>query len=349
MSTTSQPRLFEALNEQGLPIIALPALRVAQENLAEIPPVSAVWSSLPPWCQEAIQKAMNEVYKVHLSEKVKLVKAMESLSAHRSNGTFPQVVLAAVPGVKNFHMDNIISSENQQLISSSMENVVRQARSGLLNTIMESKERALQAHTIKSSPAFALSVCRDRMFDSIVKMGLTMDTLTSRDLYDVIRSLCHLSFQIGENGKRQAWTKVQLERKQELRASAVSAVMDTSSNLTSGTMTESIEKLIAKQVSASVAKLGKGLKKLSVANSPSSRRPGSGSRGSSGPSRSSGPPRSSSSGSKSGSGKGSRPAGPRTPSGRIGKGASGPPPPRRLAPAPTPFKQLKGKGNHKRG
>lgn len=343
---SSSSRLFDASNEQGIPIISLPALRVAQENLSEIPAVAAVWSSLPPWCQEAVQKAMNETYKVHLGEKLKFHKALESLCAHRSNGTYPQVVLAACPGVKSLHMDSSISSEDQQLISSSMENIARQARSGFLNSLIETKERALQAHTIKSSPAFALSVCRDRMFDSLLKMGFTMDTLSSKDLYDVTRALCHLSFQIGENGKRQAWAKVQLERKQELRASAAAAVMDTSSNLTPGTMTQSIEKLIEKQVNASVTKLGKGLKKLSVASPSPSRRSGSGSsgsRGSSGSSRSSGPSRS------SGSGKGSRPAGPRTPSGRINKGASGPPPPRRLAPGPTPFKQLKGKGSHKRG
>lgn len=348
MSSSAAPSvpLFGSCDEQGIPLVALPALRVAQENLAEIPPVSGSWSSFPPWCQEAIQKAMNEVFKVHSSESLRLDKALASLLAHRSHDTYPQVVLAAVPGVKNFHMDKSISSEDQQLLLQSMENTVRQARSRLLNTIIESKERALQAHRIQSSPAFALSTCRDRMFDSLVKMGFTMETLSPGDLKQATRALCHLRFNIDESLKRNAWTRVQAERQQAKRASAADAVMDTTSDLTPAVMTASIEKLIAQKVSASVSKLSKSLKGLSVSSSSSassSRR--SGSRAP----RPSGSSGSRASGNKSSpSGKGPRPAGSRTPSGRVNKGASGPP--RRLAPAPTPFKQLKGKSNnHKRG
>jgi hypothetical protein len=185
------------------------------------------------------------------------------------------------------------------------------------------------------------------MFDSLVKMGFTMETLSPGDLKQATRALCHLRFNIDESLKRNAWTKVQAERQQAKRASAADAVMDTTSDLTPAVMTASIEKLIAQKVSASVSKLSKSLKGLSVSSSSSassSRR--SGSRAP----RPSGSSGSRASGNKSSpSGKGPRPAGSRTPSGRVNKGASGPP--RRLAPAPTPFKQLKGKSNnnHKRG
>jgi hypothetical protein len=272
--------------------------------------------------------------------------------------------MAAVPGIKGFHMDNALSSETRQSALSSIEAIVGQARSSLLNTIIETKDRALQAHRLQCTYAYVLSVCRDRMIDSVIQMGFTMDTLTSKDLHDIIRALCHLRFQLDESQKRAAWQKVQASRQEQKRASTASAAMDTTSDLAPAVLNESIEKLIAKQVSAQVNRLSKNFKSLSVASSSSSSRrappsSGSGSRGGSssrgssrgGSSRPGAPhsrPSKSSSGSKSSSsGKGSRPVGPRTPSGRINKGASGP---TRLAPGPTPFTQLKGKGNnHKRG
>ena len=344
------PHLFTTRDTNGVPVVSLELLRVAQEALDQLPPVSSSWSSFPPWCQEAIQKAMNEVYKVHHQQAFSLRSALDSLKRHRANGTFPQVVLSAFPGMSQFHMDNSLSNETRVSFSTSIENITAQARSALLNTIIESKETALAFHSEKERHFVSLAFCRDRIFESLVKMGYTMETVDVVQVTNTIRSLCHLKDNILSKVQASAWSKVQNDRKREASASAAAAVMDHTSDLTPPQMTESIEKLIKRQVSSSVASLTKSLKNLSVQKSSSSRpsrssRPSSRPSGSSGSSsRTSGTKRSGSGSGSSSSGKGSRPSSSGSHKGRVSKGA--PPPPRRLAPGPTPFKQLKG---HKRG
>lgn len=193
--------LFVDKTEQGFPLVSLDAVRVAQETLAQIPPVSSPWNSLPLWCQEAVQKTMNEVFKVHHTALGSLEKALKSLSSHKSAGTFPQIVLAAHPGVKNFHMDAILSNENQAMLSASLDNMLLQVRSSLLNTIIESKELALHAHKLRVSHVFVLACCRDRIFDSLLSMGYSVDNLEASFVHDTIRSLCHLRFQMEEKLK----------------------------------------------------------------------------------------------------------------------------------------------------
>lgn len=337
--------VYSECDSNGIPIINLAALRVAQQEMSSFPAVSSPWSSLPKWCQEAIQYSMNEVFKVHYAAAVSLRKALETLVAHRSQGSFPQVVLAAVPGVKNFHIDNTLSDENKSLLSQQLENTTRQARSSYLNTIIESKDLALKVHELKCSSAFVLVCCRDRLFDSLHLMGKTIDAIDPSQLNAICRALCHLQFQMAERLDVQAWHKAQQARKQQKSVSAADAVMDHTNDLSPAALNESIEKIVRKAVDSRVSSLNNSLKKLSLASSRGSRGPSRGpSRGSSGGSRSSGPSR---------SGKGSRPSVPRSSQGRVQKGAprpqsqsSGkktPSGPRRLAPAPTPFKQLKGK------
>lgn len=332
-------RLFEESNEQGFPLVSLDSLRVARETLVQIPPVSSPWSSFPLWCQEAIQKAMNEVFKVHHSALGSLEKAVKSLTAHKVAGTFPQVVLAAASGVKNFHIDATLPNESQSLLSAAMDNTILQARSSLLNTILESKERALQSHKLLASHAYVLACCRDRIFDSLLSMGYTMDNLDLSFVHDTIRSLCHLRYQMEEKLKTQAWVKLQAERKKQKVSSAADTVMDHTNDLNHPQLTESIEKLVQRTVASKVSALSKNLKSLSVSSASS--RPSGPSRG---PPRGRPAPASASSrqanhNSRS-SGKGSRPS-VGSSKGRVQKGApsSGP---RRLAPGPSPFKQLKG-------
>ncbi|KAK4509988.1 glycerol ethanol, ferric requiring protein [Mucor velutinosus] len=334
MNNNSDNSLYSKINEQGFPIlIHLDNLRVATEALIFFPAVASVWSSFPKWCQEAIMYSMNDVFKIHHHAQVGLVKALDSLKAHLVNGTFPQVVLAAVPGVKNLHMDNSLSDADKSLFSSSIENAVLSARSAILKTLIESKERALQAHQLQASPAFVLAQCRDRIFESILAMGGSIEHLTDTQIHDVVRSLCHLRHNMNNVLETQAWARVQAERKQQKAKSAADTVMESSSDLSSAQLTDSITKLVNKTVQSKISALDKKLSKLTVSGSssrPSSRRPAASSS-----SRKQGNPKSSSS-----SGKGSRPlSGPTK--GRIQKGA--PNPNRRLAPGPTPFKALKGK------
>lgn len=335
MSGSSTTQLFTTLSSDGVPNVDLAALRVAQETLDQLPAVSTTWSLFPEWCQEAIKKVCTEVYKVHLHQVTLLVKAIESLKTHRSNGTFPQVVIGAYPGVKSFHTDKILSDETRDSFSTSIETITHQARVSFLNYIIESKTKALELHRYKAQHFVSLALCRDRMFESLVGIGFTMETITTRELNLVIRALCHLKHNMIELVRTAAWNKLQDERKKISRASAASSVMDHTSDLTPPQMTESIEKLIKKAVTSQVNSITKNLKSLSVSK-PVSRPRSSGSSSSR-----SGPSRSGSARSGSSSGKGPRPSSsPGSNKGRVQKGA---PAPRRLAPAPTPFKQLKGK------
>lgn len=343
-AVTEIPPLFTSRDPNGVPVVMLSSLRVAQEALDQLPAVSSSWSSFPPWCQEAIQKAMNEQYKVHHTQALVLRGALESLNRHRANGTYPKVVLSMFPAAGTFHPDASLSEETKISLITSVENINAQARSSFLATIIESKEKALAIHSAKSRHFIALAYCRDRIFESLVKMGFTMETVDEEQVVNTIRSLCHLKHSIQARLRATAWLKVQQDRKVEATASAAASVMDHTSDLTPPEMTESIQKLIKQQVSSSVAALTKNLRNLSVkkpsapASRPSSRP--SGSSGSS--SRTSGTKRSGSGSGSSSSGKGSRPSSSGSHKGRQSSGA----PPRRLAPGPTPFKQLKG---HKRG
>lgn len=332
------PPLFTTCSADGVPIIELAALRVAQEALDDLPSVASSWSSFPEWAQEAIKKVINEVYKVHLNQVSSLVKAVESLKTHRSNGTFPQVVIGAIPGVKSFHTDKILSDESRDSFSTSIETITHEARVSFLNTIIESKTKALELHRLRAQTAYCLALCRDRMFESLVGIGFTMETVSSSEMNIVIRALCHMKHNMIELVRSVAWSKLQAERKKASVASAASSVMDISSDLSTSQMTESIEKLVKKAVSSQVNSITKTLKSLSV--SKTAPRPRSGSGSGSG-SRSSGSRASGSSTKRPSSlGKGSRPSSSGSHKGRVQKGA---PSPRRLAPAPTPFKQLKGK------
>lgn len=331
MNNLQENSLYAKINEQGFPIIThLDNLRTATEVLILIPAVSSVWSSFPKWCQEAIMFCMNDLFKVHHHAQVSLAKAVDSLKVHQVNGTFPQVVLAAVPGVKNLHMDNILSSADQSLFSSSIENSILSARSAILKTLIESKERALQAHRLQASPAFVLAQCRDRIFESVLAMGGSIENLTDTQIHDVIRSLCHLRHNMNNVLESHAWARVQAERKQQKAKTAADTVMEVSSDLSPAQMTESITKLVNKTIQSKISALDKKLSKLSVSG-PSPRRPGSSASSSS---------KKQANAKSSSSGKGSRPlSGPTK--GRIQKGAQNPP--RRLAPGPTPFKTLKGR------
>jgi hypothetical protein len=342
MSEHTENSLYSRLNEQGFPIlIQMEHFRQATEAMILFPAVASTWSSFPKWCQEAIMFCMNDIFKVHFYAQNSLEKALLTLRAHVTNSTFPQVVLAAVPGIKNFHMDNSLSSDNQSLLSNSLDNAVLTARSAILKTIIESKDQALQAHKLQASPAFVLATCRDRIFESVLAMGGSIDRLSDTQLHDIVRSLCHLRHSMLQVLETQAWTKVQAERKQQKAKSAKASVMETTSTLDPNNMTESITKLINKTVQLKISALDKKLSKLTSSGS-SSRRSGAPSSSSKPKGKSSGSsdsrqakPKSSSS-----SGKGSRPvSGPAR--GRIQKGA--PNPNRRLAPAATPFKALKGK------
>ncbi|KAK4513105.1 uncharacterized protein ATC70_000143 [Mucor velutinosus] len=341
MNNNISNSLFAEINEQGFPILLhLDNLRVATEALIFFPAVASVWSSFPKWCQEAIMFCMNDVFKPHHHAQLALTKALDSLKAHLTNGSFPQVVLSAVPGVKNFHMDKTLSSEDQTMFSTSIENALLSARSAILKTLIESKERALQAHQLQASPAFVLAQCRDRIFESILAMGGSIEHLTDAQIHDVVRSLCHLRYNMNNVLETQAWAKVQANRKQQKAKSAADTIMDSTSDLPSAQMTESIAKLVNKTVQSKIAALDKKLSKLSVSGSSSRRSAASASSSRRPPASSSASSNKQGKSKASPSGKGSRPlSGPAK--GRIQKGASNPP--RRLATGPTPFNTLKGK------
>ncbi|KAI9325072.1 hypothetical protein BD770DRAFT_417085 [Pilaira anomala] len=139
--------------------------------------------------------------------------------------------------MSQFHMGNFLSNDTRVLFSTSIENITAQVRSALLNTIIESKETAIAYHSDKERHFVSLAYCRDRIFESLVKIGYTMKTVEIVQVTNTIRSLCHL--------KDNILYKVQNDRKRV--ASAI--VMD----LTPPQMTESIQ---------TVASLTKSLRNL---------------------------------------------------------------------------------------
>jgi uncharacterized membrane protein YgcG len=249
--------------------------------------------------------------------------------------------------VKDFHTDSLLSDEVRASFSTSIEETTRQARVSLLRTLTESKLRACQLHELRSGSDYVLAKARDRMFDSLHQMGHSQESIASVFLPDITRGLCHLRFSIDESHNARAWSVLQDQRKKSKAVSASDAVMDGANSLAPADLSESVLRLVNRTVEQKLASMNRKFKNISVSRGSSggSRRSGSGSgssrSGSSGSSRGS-------ASSSSSSGKGNRPSAARGPSkGRVIKSSSAAPKssaPRRLAPAPSPFKQLKGKG-----
>lgn len=244
--------------------VVLDAVRAKTANFtaADIPAISSPWSSFPAWTQEAIKFVYNDL-KGHYLEATAAKTAIERLEAHHAASTWPQFVLAAVPGFTSFSVDTtVVSEEEKSVCVQTMHQAVESARRVLLDQTLSVKKVAWQRHSDGANSGAALRALRCRFFENLQAMGVSGDN-QNQHLGLLSRTLSQLGHMIQELDTRTRWASVSAARQKASKDSARSAadVVMSDTTVTSKSVEKLVEEKLAQKLRA-LALPGKGHRPL---------------------------------------------------------------------------------------
>ncbi|KAI9492326.1 hypothetical protein BDB00DRAFT_829256 [Zychaea mexicana] len=220
---------------------------------SEVPATASPWSVFPAWVQEALKVVFNNL-KNHYLESVSAKKQIEKLEDYRtSTSSWPQFVLAAVPGPASFSVDStVVSEEERSSMSAAIQQAVDAAHLVVFQQALQAKKLAWQRHHDLADSSRALRSLRCRFFENLQAMGILADNQNPY-LGLLSRSLSHLGYMIQDLDTKTRWASVSAARardKKDAARSAADIVMSDTS-----VASKSVEKLVDERLTQKLKSL----------------------------------------------------------------------------------------------
>ncbi|CAO3673598.1 unnamed protein product [Rhizopus stolonifer] len=207
---------------RNLPIITMDGLRVAQAELTMVPGHDWPTHKLAPWILNPMKDVYNKLFKAHSSSVKSSEVALAKLEAHRSNGTWPQLVLSSYPGCSSVTTDSVLSSDTAGILLASFEQITKTARTAMLEQLIACKTAALKEHRRLASPIHVCMAFRDQVMANLLALEQPLRTF-DHVLPDVVMALSLLSHLMAHRELLATWHQVE---KELARSTATDIVMD---------------------------------------------------------------------------------------------------------------------------